>query len=81
MTTKTLTRLIVAGALAVPAAAGLHVADPLPACAAVFTPLVARADFMTLGGAVLLPHRATGPFAATPPNTNPGRVRVLRIIP
>jgi hypothetical protein len=81
MTTKTLTRLIVAGALAVPAAAGLHVADPAPACAAIFPPLALRAEFATLGGSVLLPHPAIGPFAASPASTKPGRPRILRITP
>lgn len=81
MTTKALTRLVIAGVLAVPAAAGLQVADPPPACAAIFPSLALRADFGTLGGSVLLPHPAIGPFAAGPANTKLGRPRILRITP
>ena len=81
MTTKTLTRLIIAGALAVPAAAGLQVADPPPACAAVFPLLALSAEFTTPGASVLVPHPAIGPFAASSPNTQLGRPRILRITP
>ena len=81
MTTKTLTRLIIAGALTVPAAAGLQVADPPPACAAIFSPLALGPESAALGGSVLLPLPAIGPFAASSANTKLGRPRILRITP
>ena len=81
MTTKTLTRLIVAAALAIPAAAGLQVADLRPACAEVFTPLALRAELAALGGSVLAPQPPIGPFAASPASLTPGRARILRITP
>ena len=81
MIAKTLTRLIVAAALAIPAAAGLQVADLRPAWAEVFTPLALRVELAALGGSVLVTQPAIGPFAASPAGLTPGRPRILRITP
>ena len=81
MTTKTLTRLIIASALTLPATAGLQVASPPPACAAVFAPLALDAEAPSLGAAILVRHPAIGPFRPNPGDTRSGSPRIVRITP
>jgi hypothetical protein len=81
MTTKTVTRLIIAAALAASVGAGLQLTPSL-ASAPVSTPLPAKAGAVTSGGAlffVLAP--GTNRFSAGPAGLNPTRAAILRLTP
>jgi hypothetical protein len=81
MTTKTLTRLIIAAALVATVGAGLQLTPSL-ASAPMPAPLPAKAGAVTSGGALLfLLAPGANRFSAGPAGLNSTRAAILRLTP